>query len=349
MYLQYLISVALVLFVVAVCFFVSHFIGYRIVAMILLMTVSVLAMLFEIFPVLVAALLSAVLWNFLFIPPLFTFHIDRAEDVLMFLLYFTIASVNAVLTFQIRLGENRSRDREEKENTIRLYATLLNSLSHELRTPISTIFGAVDVLKDKSDNLSQKNRIELLAEIDKASIRLNRQVENLLNMSRLESGMLKPKPIWCDVNEIIYSVIEKALQDSNRKIDFQSTENLPLFRLDAGLLEQIIYNIVHNALQYTPEDAEIHIDVEHLGGACVLRVSDSGSGFPENEMDRVFDKFYRLPYSKTGGSGLGLSIVKGFVEAFQGSVYLTNNPKGGATFRVEIPAETSYLNNLKNE
>ncbi len=339
----------MVVFVVAICFPISDFIGYRIVALVLLMTVSFLAMLFEIFPVLTAAFLSAILWNFLFIPPLFTFHIDRAEDILMFLLYFIIASVNAVLTVQIRKGENRSRDKEEKENTIRLYTTLLNSLSHELRTPISTILGAVDVLKEKKETLSDRNRMELLAEIDKASIRLNRQVENLLNMSRLESGMLKPKLTWCDVNEMVYSVIEKTRQDSDRVIDFRSKDNLPLFKLDEGLTEQILHNLVHNAVQYTPDDAEIRIEVEHANEAFLLHVSDTGEGLPENEIEMVFDKFYRLPRSKTGGSGLGLSIVKGFAEALHGSVKLTNNPAGGASFQVEIPAETSYLNNLKNE
>lgn len=346
---QYLISVTLVFLVVTACYFAAGFIGYRVVALVLLMTVSFIAMLFDILPVLVAAVLSAIIWNFFFIPPLFTFHIDNVEDVLMFLLYFLIVLVNAVLTFQIRKAEKKTRDKEEKENTIRLYNTLLNSLSHELRTPISTILGAVDALKENGDRLSADNNMELLSEIDKASIRLNRQVENLLSMSRLESGMLKLKIDWCDMNELINSATHKNFPPNHHTIRFNQNENLPLFRLDSGLMEQVIHNLIHNAIQYTPENSIIEIDVSHQSDLCVITVSDNGNGFPENEMQVVFDKFYRSPNTKSGGIGLGLSIVKGFVEAHNGKVKLENNKKNGAKFTIEISGETSFLNSLKNE
>ncbi|MBL7884085.1 MAG: DUF4118 domain-containing protein, partial [Bacteroidia bacterium] len=217
---QYIISIALVLVISTACYYTSNFIDYRVVALVLLVTVSIIAMLFDILPVLLAAVISAITWNFFFIPPIYTFHIYTAEDLLMFLLYFVIALVNAVLTFKIREVEKKARDKEEKENTIKLYNALLNSLSHELRTPISTIIGAVDTLKENKGKLTQANQITLLSEIDKASIRLNRQVENLLNMSRLESGMLKPKFDWCDINELISSVILKITPDHNHKINF---------------------------------------------------------------------------------------------------------------------------------
>lgn len=347
--MQYFISIALVVAVASVCYSMSGVIGYRVVALILLMTASIIAMLFEIFPVLAAAVLSALIWDFFFIAPLYTFHIDNAEDLLMFLLYFVIALVNAALTFKIREAENKARGKEEKENTIKLYNTLLNSLSHELRTPIATILGAVDTLKENKDKLSAGNQTELLSEIDKASIRLNRQVENLLNMSRLESGMLKPKIDWCDMNELINSVIQKIFPEGNSRIEFHPAEHLPLFKLDAGLMEQVMHNLIHNGIQYTPENSILKIEVTHQSDSCVISVSDTGTGFPESEIPLVFDKFYRLPNTKTGGSGLGLSIVKGFVEAHHGTVKLSNNAGGGANFTIEIPAETSYINSLKNE
>ncbi len=346
---QYLISILLVFLVAAVCFLTTDVIGYKVVALVLLMTVSFIAMLFEIMPVLLAAVLSAVIWNFFFIPPVFTFHIETAEDVLMFLLYFLIALVNAVLTSRIRKAENKARDKEEKENTIKLYDTLLNSLSHELRTPIATIIGAVDTLRENKEKLSVANKNDLLTEIDKASMRLNRQVENLLNMSRLESGMLKPKIDWCDVNELINSVIQKCMVTKDQMIVFQPNEKLPLFKLDAGLMEQVLQNLILNAIQYTPPNSIIEIESLHHSGNCVITVADNGTGFPENEISLAFDKFHRLPESKSGGSGLGLSIVKGFTEAHHGKVTLKNNEKGGAAFRIEIPAEASYMNSLKNE
>jgi two-component system, OmpR family, sensor histidine kinase KdpD len=346
---QYVISIALVLIVSTICFYTASFIGYTVVALVLLMTASVIAMLFDILPVLAAAVLSAIIWNFFFIPPVYTFHIEKAEDLLMFLLYFLIALVNTVLTFKIREAEGKARDKEEKVNTIKLYNTLLNSLSHELRTPIATIVGAVDTLQEGQDKLSPDTKSELLHEIDRASIRLNRQVENLLNMSRLESGMLKLNIDWCDINELVHSVIQKVSETSRRKIDFSANDELPFFKLDRGLMEQVLQNLVHNAIQYTPENTVIRIEALYRPGICVLIVSDRGNGFPETEIQLVFDKFYRLPNTKVGGSGLGLSIVKGFVEAHRGTIVLSNSREGGAVFTIEIPAETSFINNLKNE
>ena len=347
--MQYFLSALLVITVSLICFFFKGFIGYKIVALILLMAVSVVAMLFEILPVLLAAVLSAVIWNFFFIPPLYTFDIGNTEDALMFLLYFVIALVNAVLTFKIREAEKKARDKEEKEKELRLYNTLLNSLSHELRTPIAAILGSVDMLKESKDKLSAENQTELLNEIAIAGNRLDRQVGNILNMSRLESGMLKPKLDWTDMNELVNSVIQKLLPGNRDRLIFQNNESLPLFKLDSGLTEQILYNLLHNAILYTPANTIIEINVTHESENCVITVSDNGIGFPEKEIALVFDKFYRLPNTKTGGSGLGLSIAKGFTEAQNGTIQLENNNEGGAKFTIEIPAETSYLKNLKNE
>ncbi len=346
---QYTIGVSTVAVVASVCFLLRDWLGYRTVALILLMVVSVIAMLFDIVPVIVTALLSAVIWNFFFIPPLLNFHIDNAQDLLMFFLYFFIALVNAVLTFKIREAEKKARDKEEKEKTITLYNTLLNSLSHELRTPISTILGAVDTLNENREKLSVVNQNVLLTEISKAGFRLDRQVENLLNISRLESGTLQPRLDWCDMNDLVNSAMQKLPTRNNHKIIFQPDGNLPLFRIDTAFTEQIVYNLLHNAIQYTPKNTVVGVNVEHQSGNCVIVVADNGQGFPEDAITLVFDKFYRLPNTKTGGSGLGLSIVKGFVETQGGTIKLNNNATGGASFTVEIPAQTSYLNNLKNE
>jgi two-component system, OmpR family, sensor histidine kinase KdpD len=319
------------------------------VALILLVTVSLIAMLFDIWPVLFSALSSALIWNYFFIPPIFTFHINDTEDLLMFLLYFLIALVNAVLTFKIRKEENKARDQAEKEKTIQLYNTLLNSLSHELRTPISTILGAVDTLKETKQKLSMQNQEELLNQIDIASIRLNRQVENLLNMSRLETGMLKLNLTWCDTNEIIHSVIHKLSISYTQSIFFSANENMPLLKLDNGIIEQVLQNILHNAILYTPADSVIQITSQYVNGNFKLHIEDDGNGIPEEMHHTVFEKFYRLSNTNRTGSGLGLSIVKGFVEVNNGTVRVLTNTKGGATFIIEIPSEASYLNNLKNE
>ncbi len=310
-----------------------------------MVTVSLIAMFFDMWPVLCAAILSALVWNFFFIPPQFTLAIKSTEDGLMFLMYFVIALVNVVLTSKIRQIEKEASKKEEKENTLKLYNTLLNSLSHELRTPISTIIGASDNLQAMADKLSEQSKHELVTEISKASLQLNRQVGNLLNMSRLESGVIKPKNDWFDVHELVYDVIHQ-LSDINKEkppIHVSIKENIPLFKLDYGLISQVLHNLVHNALTYIPKYAVITIHAACRENKLVLMVEDTGYGFPEEEIKNVFEKFYRLKNARPGGTGLGLSIVKGFVEAMNGTIQLQNRFDGGAIFTVEIPSELSYL------
>lgn len=341
---QYLFSILLVLFVSAVCFGLSAYLGYRVVALILLVTVSLIAVSFDILPVLVAAALSAFIWDFFFIPPRFTFHVDSTEDAILLIMYFIIAMVNAVLTYKIRQIEKVSRQKEEKAGTIRLYNTLLNSLSHELRTPIATIIGATDNLQTNYKNLTPENKDELITEISKASFRLNQQVENLLNMSRIESGHVKPKKDWCDIIEIVHDVVKRIEENKiTQKVNISINQNIPLFKLDKVMLEQILYNLINNASLYAEPKSTIQISAMCQADVLHMIIEDNGEGFPEEEIKNVFNKFYRLKNSKTNGTGLGLSIVKGFTEALGGTVYLQNISTGGAKFIIEIPAEVSHL------
>ena len=347
---QFLLSILFVCAAAAICYALSGYIGYKVTAFILLVTVSLIAVTFDILPVLLAAVLSALIWDFFFIPPHFTFRVNSTEDVILLLMYFVIALVNAVLTYKIRQVEKLALQKEEKTKTFKLYNTLLNSLSHELKTPISTIIAATDNLQANNSKLTAQNKNELITEISKATFRLNQQVENLLSVSRLDSGFIQPKKDWCDINEVIYDAV-KRIEENNiaQKITININPAIPLFKLDEVMLEQVIYNLLNNAVQYT--DSKNHIDIMAICHTDVLEIiiEDEGPGFPQEEISYVFDKFYRLKHSKTGGTGLGLSIVKGFTEALGGTVILENKSTGGARFTIDIPAETSYLKNLKNE
>lgn len=328
----------------------SDLAGYRVVALLLMVTVSILAMFLDIVPVLVAALLSALIWDYFFIPPRFTFQISSTEDLLLLIMYFLIALINAVLTFKIRQRDKSISHREERENAIRLYNTVLNSLSHELRTPIAAIFGAADSLAQDNGRLSEENKQELIRSITAASMRLNLQVENLLNMSRLESGFIRPKMDWCDLNELIYTVVNRLEHNASLHVlRVQLPENLPLFKLDYGMMDQIIHNLLSNAIIHTPADTIVLIRAECWKCHLRLCITDTGKGFAEADIQQVFDKFYRSPNAPTGGTGLGLSIVKGFVEAQGGTIRLYNKPGGGAEFIIDIPTEVSNVNELKNE
>jgi two-component system, OmpR family, sensor histidine kinase KdpD len=331
-------------------FGLSPYLGYKVVAYLLLVTVSLLAMVMDIWSVLAAAILSALIWDFFFIPPVYNFHVASTEDTLMLLMYFIVALVNGVLTFQIRKGQREIEQHEKKQTALDLYNTLLNSLSHELRTPIAAIIGASDNLNHNGNKLSDEHKKELLNEISIASVRLNQQVENLLNMSRLESGIIQPKLDWCDAKEMVYSVVDK-LKDNlqQHKIEIDIPDETPLFKLDAGLMEQVLHNLIYNAAVYTPENSLIKMSVKCVQDCFVLTVEDNGNGFPIETLTKVFDKFYRIQTSSTKGTGLGLSIVKGFVEAHGGTIDLKNKTTGGAIFTIEIPTEISYLNNIKND
>ncbi len=345
---QYIISITLICFISFFCFLLDDYISYHIVALILLLTVSVLAVLYDIIPVIIATLLSALILNFFFIDPIFHYKINGAENTLLFFIFLLVGSVGAALTYRIKKQEQKIREKEEKEKVIKLYNSLFSSLSHELKTPIATIIGAVDTLKEQ-ESLSETHKAILLSEIEIASMRLNRQVENLLNMNRLETGNLQLKRDWCDVNELIFIVIGKMQFTHKQNINFIPNESTPLFKIDDGLIEQALYCIIHNATIYTPDESTITISVAENNESLVITIADNGNGFPEDKIEKVFDKFYRLPNNKVGGTGLGLSIAKGFVEAHNGSITLENQPSGGAKFTIIIPCELSYINNLKNE
>jgi two-component system sensor histidine kinase KdpD len=266
------------------------------------------------------------------------------------MMYFVIALISGVLTFKIRQIEKVVKEKDEKAKSIKFYNTLLNSLSHELRTPITTIVGSTDNLLMNSENLSETDKAELLSEIYIATDRLNQQIENLLNMSRLESGFLKPKKDWCDIDELIHKTLNR-LDSSLRKytVSVRIPEPFPLFRLDFGLMEQVMYNLILNVTQHTPPGTSISIEATSLMDELELSISDNGTGFPKEELSKVFEKFHRVHGSKTGGTGLGLSIVKGFVEAHGGMVQVQNLPEPGSKFTIKIPADRSTINKLNNE
>jgi two-component system sensor histidine kinase KdpD len=339
---QYLLSITLIGIVSLLCYLMSGFMGYRVTALVLLLSVSILAVIFDILPVLFSAALSAFIWDFFFIPPRFTVHVDNTEDAILLTMYFIIAMVNAVLSYKIRQIEKKAREREEKANSVKLYNTILNSLSHELRTPISAIIGASDNLLSNRQ-LTEENREQLISEISKASLRLNQQVENLLNISRLESGHIKPNKDWCDISELVYEVVNRVEENNpGRTISIGIKPDLPLCRTDEGMLHQILYNLLNNAAIHTSEACRIEITVSCLADRLHLVIEDNGPGFDKLKGDDIFHKFSSQRSLSSSGSGLGLSIVRGFTEALGGTVSLDTSRKTGARFIVSIPVETNH-------
>ncbi len=220
----------------------------------------------------------------------------------------------------------------------RLSGVLLNSISHELRTPIASIRGAADSLLHPGTGLDEDAQHQLIRDILDASERLNRLVENLLDMSRLESGRLQPKREWCDIREIIGVAAQRlttCLAERVLTIDVQP--DLPLVKLDFVLIEQVLANLLDNTCSYTPPGTHIFIAARERGGFCELSVSNDGPPIPDADLERIFDKFYRVPGAAVTGTGLGLPISRGLVEAHGGTLTAENHHADGVRFIIRLP------------
>ena len=240
------------------------------------------------------------------------------------------------------LDRQRLRDAEQQAKLLaeseRLSKTLLNSISHEIRTPLAAITSAASSLSERPAAGSAEFERAMLGEIQEAARRLNRLVGNLLDVTRLESGHLQPKLDWCDVGDLVQVALrETARELAGHHVTVEIPPALPLVRMDFVLMQQALTNLLLNAAAHTPPDTAVHIRAAVAGDTLVLTVADRGPGLPPDAGPRIFDKFYRAPSAPAGGTGLGLSLVKGFVEAQGGQVRAENRAEGGAVFSIHLP------------
>ena len=460
--------------------------GYQPLALIYLLSVVVLAMFVGRGPTLAAASLTALLWNFLFVPPLLTLRISGATDTMLFFTYFAVALAMGHLAARLRAQQTAERRREEratalylltrelaqatdfadllavvvrevtnafqaqvalslpeeadaatltpyfastwtmteKEESVALWAfghrqpaghgtatlpaaeglhlplvageravgvlslrfrdptplapaqrdlvdtfvrhialvldrqrlreaeqgakllaeserlskSLLNSISHEMRTPIAAIASAAGSLRERPEGGGREFVQTMTGEIQEAAGRLNRLVGNLLNMTRLEAGYVKAKMDWCDVSDLVQVTLKEIEKDLARhKVTVEIQPALPLVRMDFVLLQQALTNLLLNAATHTPAGTSVQVRVTTEAQSLVIEVADTGPGLAPDSLERLFDKFYRAPAAAAGGTGLGLSIVKGFLEAQGGQVQAANRPGGGAVFTLRLP------------
>ncbi|MCX6992050.1 MAG: sensor histidine kinase KdpD [Kiritimatiellaeota bacterium] len=474
---QYFKAVAVVGAVTLVNEALAGLIGSRTVGLIFLMTVVGLAMFLNRGPVYLAATVSALVWDLLFLPPPLTFNIGNFEDAVMFAMYFIVALAMGHLISRIRARERMDRRREERATAMymltlelgdastweeiehatvsnverafkadaalllpdasgnlrgdlpekelgaavwayehvqpagrftdtlpmteaiylplhtgggalgvlrlrwrqsspptieqrtmldgfqrhislvvdrqrlreskahshllaeseRLSQVLLNAVSHELRTPIAAIETAASGWHPGLDPALQN---ALVAEIREATARLSRLVANLLDMARLESGHVKPRMDWCDVNDIVNAALKRGGSVlANRDVSVKIPSSFPLVQADSRLIEQALVDLLFNAAMYTPAGTPVEVNAVVEEQKVAITVADRGPGLSAEAIPRIFDKFYRAPGAAAGGTGLGLSIVKGFVEAHGGNVHVVNRPAGGAAFTITLPLQ----------
>lgn len=464
------------------CWIASPFVGYRALGSVYLLSILAVASLTSIGPVFLAAVLSAIAWNFFFIPPLYTFTISSGEDWMMLLSYFVAALVGGILTARIRRQEVILQTREERTKNLyefgkalseaknldgiidvlkmtvkkqfkgdaeviladknrklqesttvtakdkavaswafahnksagwstqtlsaapclclpmkantevigvlafypsdhqksfsidqeifldaiigqaaiaverlkfseaaqaaklyeaseKLHQTLINSVSHELRTPITALIGTATALKDRVTLMNDKAREALTDELIGSAKRLDRVVENLLDMSRIEKGTIQIKREWFQVGDLLDDV-EAELKDELFDREIMLTGNAELLvEGDFRLLQHAISNLILNSVKYSEPKSPIEINVSSAHEKIIIALSDYGKGIPPGSEEVVFEKFFRLPGTPTGGLGLGLYIVKSIIELHDGSIKARNRTDvpSGATFECTLP------------
>jgi K+-sensing histidine kinase KdpD len=306
--------------------------SYNALGYIYLLSVIVLSLRLGRWPAVAAAVLSAVAWNFFFVPPRLSFSVVHFDESLLLITYFVVALIGGQLA-ALRTEADRAKVLAESE---RMHQTLLDSVSHELKTPIAVIRSAVEQLATADAG----RRDHLLHELRMATERLDNLVGNLLNQSRLESGVLKPKLDWCDGRDLIASArraVGSRLEDHPVKLEVPF--DLPIFLADAALMEQAIANLLLNAAVHTPAEGRVRISAGLSGDAkrILITVTDEGPGISPDLREKIFDKFARGPGVSKGGVGLGLSIVRGFMRAQGGDVAVDSPPEGGARFTLFLP------------
>ncbi len=252
----------------------------------------------------------------------------------------TFAAQIAVMIESYRAIETAQQARMAEESE-RLYHTLLDSVSHELKTPLSVIGAATEGLDTQLKDAGLPLTATFLDEIKAANRRLERIVSNLLDMTRIESGRLPLNIELGEVRELLESAVSQVENEVSReRVRITQAENLPLVRLDFGLMEQAICNLLVNAAQYSPVGSPIEVSAQLDAGKLEVRVRDHGVGLAPGEDKKVFGKFYRGTGARPGGTGLGLSIVQGILRAHRGEIAAGNDPGGGAVFTIRIPVET---------
>ena len=253
--------------------------------------------------------------------------------------------VLATFANQAALAVEQGQRDEERHHadalveTDRLRTALLNSVSHDLRTPLASIKASASSLLDQEVSWDAEQRREFLATIDTEADRLTRLVHNLLDMSRIEAGALDPRPVETSVADLVGPVVRHARQRSRQRVDTDVPEDLPPVQVDPVRVDQLLTNLVDNARVYAPGGPVAVVARPGAAGEVEIRVIDHGPGIPGPERERVFDQFYRLKAGgkRPGGTGMGLAICRGIARAHGGRLWVETTPGGSSTFVLTLP------------
>jgi K+-sensing histidine kinase KdpD len=281
-------------------------------------------------------------FDFFFIPPYLTFYVTEWEDWVSLVVYALVGCTVGVVVAQLDRAQRDANRAELLEEVDRLRAALIGSVSHDLRTPLASIKASISDLADPALALSDDDRATLLRTTEEETDRLTRLVTNLLDMSRIQAGALVPHSSATPLDELIGAVAGRlAPMLGDHRLVVEIDDGLPLADVDYLLVEQVLSNLLENAARYTPPGTAVTVRAAAVPGGAEVEVAvvDHGPGVAEEERERIFDQFYRLRAEGRGplGTGMGLAIVKGIVEAHGGRIWVEATPGGGATFALRLP------------
>jgi len=266
------------------------------------------------------------------------------------LLIEAFASLGAIAIIRVQLAREAEQARWLAESE-RLHTALLNSISHDLRTPLAAITGAATaLLSSESESLGETGKA-LMKTVEEEARRMNHFVANLLDMVRIEGGMLKLKQEWCDIQDIL-GVALREMRDilAGHPLEINVPPDLPLVKVDFPLIEHVMINLLENAAKYSPPGGKISVSAGYADKALRFTVTDHSPPVPASERERVFDKFYRVHYSRqVGGTGLGLSICKGIIEAHGGRIWVDPSPDYGNRFIFTLPVTEQPAGDMPRE
>jgi K+-sensing histidine kinase KdpD len=297
-------------------------------------------------PSIFVSLLSVMAFGLIYVPKYRNFAVPEVTYFYLLGAMLIFALLISGLTGGIRRKAETARLAHEVQQaqvqveTERMRNTFLSSISHDLRTPLATIKGAASSLLESQEALSPACKQELVRAIFNEANRLERQVKNLLDLTRLEAGAVHLRKEWHPFEEVVGAVLsylESRLRGHPVRTEFPP--DLPLVHLDGVLIQQVLTNLLENAVKYTPQESLVELSASAMDNAVLFKISDRGPGLKSGDEERIFEKFNRGGQIREGGVGLGLAICRGIIEAHGGRIWAENRPGGGASFCFTLPME----------
>jgi two-component system sensor histidine kinase KdpD len=307
--------------------------------MVYLLAVVIIALLYSRGPAILTTVLSVGTFDVLFVPPQGTFTVDDIQYLLTFAIMLAVGLIIAGLKDGVRRHVKAEAELEAKAQTERIRSALLASVSHDLRTPLAVMSGASSSLVERGEKLSAEERRALAGSIFDQARDMSERVTKLLEMTRLDVGAIEPERDWQSLPDLVGAVLRRlADRSAGHRLVVDIAADVPLVRVDAGLIDQVLSNLLENALRHTPSGTLVQVRARRIENEVVVSVEDFGPGLPDDEIERLFDKFHRTEGSPAG-MGLGLAICRAIVRLHGGRLWVDRVSGGGLAFRFSLPLE----------